>query len=144
MQFMANEHPLQTSKNAFYLIVKALFVFKYLNLCSDFFGYVEKRLDEKAKVSSNIYDVTARPTITINILPNISRRKGIHTMKFGQLVEYNIRKFLLKNHTYNVVQKLVPDHFSKISKLNISLNLQSEVLYRLFIVCSSGRLLKYN
>ena len=144
MQFMANEHPLQTSKNAFYLIVKTLFVFKYLNLCSDFFGYVEKRLDEKAKVSSNIYDVTARPTITINILPNISRRKGIHTMKFGQLVEYNIRKFLLKNHTYNVVQKLVPDHFSKISKLNISLNLQSEVLYRLFIVCSSGRLLKYN
>ena len=65
-------------------------------------------------------------------------------MKFGQLVEYNIRKFLLKNHTYNVVQKLFPDHFSKISKLNISLNLQSEVLYRLFIVCSSGRLLKYN
>ena len=102
MQFMANEHPLQTSKNAFYLIVKALFVFKYLNLCSDFFRHVEKRLDEKAKVSSNIYDVTARPTITINILPNISRSKGIHTMKFGQLVEYN-RKFLLKNHTYNVV-----------------------------------------
>ena len=101
------------------MIVKALFVFKYLNLCPEFFGHVGKRLDKKAKVISNIYDVTARSTVTINILSNISRSKGIQTMKFGQLVKYNIRTFFLKNHTYNVVEKLVPDHFSKISKLQV-------------------------
>ena len=30
-------------------------------------------------------------TITIHILPNISRNKGNHTMKFAQLVEYKKR-----------------------------------------------------
>ena len=32
-------------------------------------------------------------------------------MKFGQLIEYNMETFFLKNHTQNVVQKLVPDPF---------------------------------
>ena len=64
-------------------MVKALSVFKYLNLCPDFFGHMGKRLDKKAKVNSNIYDVTARSTLTINISPNISRSKSIQTMKFG-------------------------------------------------------------
>ena len=41
------------------------------------------------------------------ILPNISRRKGNQTMKFGQLIEYDI--FFLKNHTQNVAEKLFPD-----------------------------------
>ena len=35
-------------------------------------------------------------TIRIHILPNISRRKGNQTMKFGQLIRGT---FLLKNHT---------------------------------------------
>ena len=78
------------------MLVKALFVFKHLNLGPDFFGHVGKRLDKKAKVSFNIYDVTARLTVTINILPNISRSKGIQTMKFGQLVEYNMRNIFLE------------------------------------------------
>ena len=48
---MANEHPLKMIKNACYFIVKSLFVFKYLNLCPDFFGHMGKRLDNKIKVS---------------------------------------------------------------------------------------------
>ena len=32
-------------------------------------------------------------------------------MKFGQLIEYNMKTFFLKNHTQNVVEKLVPDPF---------------------------------
>ena len=46
--------------------------------------------------------MTSQPgkeTITINILPNISRGKGNQTMKFGQSIEYNIRNFFLKNQT---------------------------------------------
>ena len=34
-------------------------------------------------------------------------------MKFGQLIEYNMRKFILENHAKNVVEKLFPDPFSK-------------------------------
>ena len=34
-------------------------------------------------------------------------------MKFGQLIEYNMRNIFLEKHTQNVVEKLVPDHFLK-------------------------------
>ena len=48
---------------------------------------------------------TWKQTITIHILPNMSRSKGNETMKFGQLIDYN--------HTQKVVEKLVPDLFLK-------------------------------
>ena len=47
----------------------------------------------------------------IHILPNISRSKVIQTMKFGQLIECNMRNiFLEKSYTksQNKVEKLVP------------------------------------
>ena len=34
-------------------------------------------------------------------------------MKFGQLIEYNIETFFLKNHAQNVMEKLFPDAFLK-------------------------------
>ena len=34
-------------------------------------------------------------------------------MNFGQLIECNMRNIFLENHTQNVVEKLVPDHFLK-------------------------------
>ena len=34
-------------------------------------------------------------------------------MKFGQLIEYNMRTFFLKSHTQNGVQKLFPGPFIK-------------------------------
>ena len=46
--------------------------------------------------------------MAIYIFPNISRSKGNQAIKFGQLIEYNIGTFLLKNHTQNVVEKLFP------------------------------------
>ena len=47
----------------------------------------------------------------IHILHNVSRSKENQTMKFGQLIEYNMRNIFLKNHTENVVEKLVQDRF---------------------------------
>ena len=39
-------------------------------------------------------------TIVVHILPNISRSKDNQTMKFGQLIEYNmIKNFLEKSYT---------------------------------------------
>ena len=34
-------------------------------------------------------------------------------MKFGQLIEYNMSKIFLKNHTQNVLEKLFPDPYLK-------------------------------
>ena len=73
----------------------------------------------------------------------VTRSKSNQTTKFGQLVEYNIRNIFLEK-PYVKLEKLVLDPFSKISKLNISLDEQSEVLYCLLIECASGRLSKYN
>ena len=73
--------------NAFYFILKALCILRYLYFCPDFFGNVGKRLDKKA----NINFKTEIQRITINILPDISKSKGNQTIKFGQLIEYNVK-----------------------------------------------------
>ena len=41
-------------------------------------------------------------------------------MKFAQLIEYNMRNILLKNHTQNVVEKLFPGPFLKLKIEHIS------------------------
>ena len=51
-------------------------------------------------VSKFITSQPGKQTIEIFILPNISRSKGNQTMKFGQLIEYNMRNnFLEKSYT---------------------------------------------
>ena len=52
-------------------------------------------------VNFKIRDVTYWTTIpTVHILSNTSRGKCNQTMKFGQLIDYNIRNvFLEKSHT---------------------------------------------
>ena len=47
--------------------------------------------------------MTSQPgkqTITIDILPNVSRRKGNQPMKFGQLIKYNMRDTSLPTSFY--------------------------------------------
>ena len=44
--------------------------------------------------------MTSQPgqqTNAIHILPNISRGKGNQTMKFGQLLQYNMRNIFVEN-----------------------------------------------
>ena len=43
-------------------MLKALFVFEIFAFLSLLFGYVGKRLDEKAKVNFKIYDLSDRTT----------------------------------------------------------------------------------
>ena len=65
---------------------------------------------------------TGPQIIIIYIMANISRSKGKQTMKFGQLIEYNMRNIfpILKNLTQNVVKKLVTDPFKKFKIEDIS------------------------
>ena len=59
--------------------------------------------------------ITSQPgtkTIVTYLLINTSRSKDNQTMKFGQLIEYNLRNiFLEKNRAQDVVEKLFPDSF---------------------------------
>ena len=60
--------------------------------------------------------MTAQPrkqTTAIQILSKISKRKDNQAIKFGQLIEYNIRNIFVKNYTQNVEAKLFPDSFVK-------------------------------
>ena len=53
------------------------------------------RKNDFTKVNFKIHDaITWTTTITIHILPNISRSKGNQTMKLGQVIEYNRNIFL--------------------------------------------------
>ena len=78
-----NDSSLKMMKNVFYFIFKALFVLKIFNFCLDFLVMWKKQLHEENKVNFNIFDVK---TVTIYILPNISRSKGNQTLKFGQVI----------------------------------------------------------
>ena len=68
---------------------------RYLHFCPDSFGYEGKRLDKKPKVNFTKMSQTGTQTITINILPDISKNEGNDIMKFGHLKEYFIRKSFL-------------------------------------------------
>ena len=78
-------------ENAFYLMLKALFILEIFAFLPRLFGYV-KKLDQKAKVNFKIY--------AIHILSNMSRSKVNQTIKFGQLIKYKIIYiFLGKSYT---------------------------------------------
>ena len=67
------------TKNSCYFILKALFVLKIFKICPYLFGLIGKlRLISKFMTSQS-----GQQTITIHILPNISRSKGNQAMKFG-------------------------------------------------------------
>ena len=65
--------------------------------------------------------------ITIHILPNNSRSKSNETMKFGQLIKYNMRNIFLEIFYPKCGRETTPRFFPKKSKLNIFLDQQSKV-----------------
>ena len=60
--------------------------------------------------------------IAIHMLSNVSRSKAKQTMKFGQLIEYNMRNIFLEKSFTKCDRETIPRHFSKKSKLSISLD----------------------
>ena len=70
--------------------------------------------------------MTSQPgkqTITIHKLLNISRSKGIQTMKFGQVIEYNMINIFLEKSYTKCGGGTIPRPFSRKSKLSICLDL---------------------
>ena len=69
-----------------------------LNFCPDFFGYVGKRLDKRAKVNNKNYYVINWKTNNYNT--HIAQYlKG---MKFGQLMNYETRNIFLRKNMQNM------------------------------------------
>ena len=54
---------------------------------------------------------TGQQIIAIHILANIPRSKEKQGMKFGQLIEYNVRNFFLQISSKNVAVRLVAELF---------------------------------
>ena len=80
-------------KSAFYLVLKALFVIKIFKSQDvlAFWLYRKNGLIRNIRlISKFMTSQSEKQTIAIHILSNISRRKGNQTMKFGQLIEYNM------------------------------------------------------
>ena len=123
-------------KNALYSTPKALFVPKVFKFLSRLFGQVTKRLNKKDKIYFKFYDVAAWLTNNCNthILPNIWRSKGNQTMRFGQLIECNLRNIFLEKSYKKCGGETSPRPFSEKLKLTISLEQQSKVLYSSFLL----------
>ena len=78
--------------------------------------------------------LTEQQIITMHILPNTSRSKGNQTVKFDQLIEYNMRNVFLEISDTKYGGRASPRLFYKKSKLSISLDQQSEILWSLFLL----------
>ena len=61
-------------------------------------------------------------TIVIHILHNISRSKNNQTMKFGQLIECNMRNIFIEKSYTKCGGETSPRTFSENLKLSISLD----------------------
>ena len=71
------------------------------------------------------FKMRSRPgwqTIVIHILPNILRSKGNKTMKFGQLIDYNMRNIFLEKSYIECGGETSPTPFSEKLKMSISLD----------------------
>ena len=76
------------------------------------------------------------------IFTNISKSKGNQAMKFGQLIEYNMRNIFYEKSYTKCGRETIPKPFSKKSKLSISLDQDSKVLYILFLFFAKLRTIK--
>ena len=57
----------------------------------------------------------------MHVLTNIPRSKDNQVMKFGQLIEYNMRKFFLEKSYTKCGGETIPRPFSEKFKVSISL-----------------------
>ena len=85
-------------------------------------------------ISNFLKSQPGKQTITMHILPYISRDKGNQTMKFGPIIGYNMRDIFLKKSYTKYDRKTIPRPFSKKTKLRISVDQQPNVLYSLLLL----------
>ena len=81
--------------------------------------------------------MTSQPgkqTNAMQILNNVSRSKGNQTMKFGQLLEYNMRNTFVEKSCTKCGGETIPRSFSKKLKFSVSLDQQSKVFLHFVLI----------
>ena len=81
--------------------------------------------------------MTSQPgskTIAIHIFTKISISKENQAIKLHQLMYYNMRSIFLEKSYIKCGGETIPKSFSKKSKLSISLDQQSKILYSLSLL----------
>ena len=69
--------------------------------------------------------MTSQPgeqTVAIHIPPNISRSKGNQTIKFGQLIKYNMGNIFVEKSCTKCAGEIIPRLLSKKTKLSMFLH----------------------
>ena len=92
-----------------------LFSFRgYLKFCFYFFGHVGKRLDKKAKLFQSLWRQEPGNKLLqykyCQISLQAKETRKLHLVSIGNITW---ETFFLKNHTKNVMEKLVPDPLLK-------------------------------
>ena len=87
-------------KNVFCFTLKAFSFSRYLDFCLELFVTYKNGLIKKIGYFQNLWRHNLGNNCNTHI-SHISRIKRNQTMKFGQLIEYNIKNIFLKNHTQN-------------------------------------------
>ena len=91
---------------------------RYSSFCLDFLVMYQNGLIKKTMSISNFTtSQLVEQTIVIHILPNILRSKGNQTIKFGQLIECNMRNIFLEKSYTKCGGETSPRPFSEKLKL---------------------------
>ena len=135
-------------KKALCFMLKALIVREVFTFLPWFLDYVEKRHEKKVVVNFKIYDVTNWTTNNYNAdisntIPKSSKHKGKKTMKFCQLIEYNMINIFLEKSYTKCEREDSPRLFFKKSKLNMSGSTAWIFIKFVYIACSSRGRLRY-
>ena len=96
---------------------------RYLNFCLDLLVMYQSDLIKKIRLILNF--LTSRPgsqAIVMHIFPNISRSEDNETIKFGQLMECNMRNIFLEKSCTKCGGETSPRLFSEKLKLSISVD----------------------
>ena len=84
-------------KNVFYFMSKLFPFLRYLHFCLDFLLMLKNGLIRKLWfISRFMTSQTGQQIIIIHVLPNISRSKGNHAIKFGQLINYRVKNIVFQ------------------------------------------------
>ena len=120
-----------------FISLQKLFLFsRYLTFCLNFFLVVQQNglIRRTRSISKFMTSHSGIQTIIIHILSNISRSKSNQTIKFGQLIDYNMRNIFTKKWYTKFGGETSLKPFSVKLKLSISLDQQSKVSYSLFLL----------
>ena len=129
-------------KKAFYFEVKSLsvleiFSFFSLHFCPDILVMQKSDLIRKLQlITKFITSETGQKIIPMHILPNISRSKNNHAMKFFQLTENYMRNLFLEKLYAKYGGETSPRRLYEKQKLSISLDQQYEC-YQVCFYCMS-------